>query len=970
MNRTKCLHVFFVVVILVFLCPSSAVAQSAGTIVGAATDTDRQVLPGAAVKLDPGNISATTNQQGEFTITNVAPGAYKLTISYLGFTDFTSDVTVTAGQVAKIEAVLQVATQNEQVVVSAGRSYGEAESINEIRAADNVLNILPSAVITSLPNANVADAVGRLPGVTLERDEGEGKYVQIRGTEPRLSNLTIDGIVVPSPEGGVRQVKLDTIPADLIESVQINKTLVPNMDADAIGGSVNLVTKTAGERPTLSLYGSGGFTPIINTIPVGEFSGTLGQRFGKAKRLGVILSGSYDYNGRGIDDIEPVPGILPGTTLTPADSFVAIREYKYDRKRYGFGGSVDYKLNETSLVYIRGLYSDFRDDGHRWECQLTDNTPGLGQPPGSSLPGPGVPAFTTERRDGHFQIAHLLAGGNHVMTKSWFNWAISASRSQMLNPLNGGESITTFGSTLAGSNCQYDPAATKNSFLPRFTPSCFQEAYNPAAMQLTQIADAAHGKASQLNLTASLSVARNYHLGSHISTFEMGFKVRNAHKFDNSFEIDYVPVNQATAPFMNAFKSVLTNSNYYGGNYQLGPTTSWEQTVAFLKANPGQFMLATNQNAPQGGNNNNFDLVERITAGYFMNTFDFSRFRLIAGLRIEGTTDDTVSFDPTDLTGGPNGTLSKRGGGSYVNFLPSATLRVRLDNSSDLKLVYSRALNRPDPQLLTSSFNVDTSFTPPQINLGNGSLKPERANHYDVLYERYLTPLGLLQAGFFYKQLITPIVTDLVPATTACPTGFNPCTLNTPINAGSGHIYGFELAYIQHFTYLPGMLRGLGLSANYSHTTSQATKVDPLRTDSPALLRQAPDTWNISPTYDYGRLSLRVGLAYNGANIFAYAYRNLQRDPNDPSGRTIVPITPTPPINGPAGDQYLYAHFQVDAQGSLRIRRGLQFVAAGLNLNNEVFGFYNGSKPFFIQREYYKPTFTFGFRWEPFAGRE
>ncbi len=462
-------------------------------------------------------------------------------------------------------------------------------------------------------------------------------------------------------------------------------------------------------------------------------------------------------------------------------------------------------------------------------------------------------------------------------------------------------------------------------------------------------------------------MARNYHLGSHAGTFEIGFKIRNQHKFDNSYEIDWIPVSQATAPLQSAFGNVLTNPNYYDGSYKFGPTTSWEQTVNFLNANPAQFMLSPTQNAPQGGNNNNFDLVERITAGYFMNTFDFSRFRLIAGLRIEGTQDNTVSFDTTDLTAGPNGTLSKKTSGSYVNYLPSATLRIRVDNSSDFKLVYSRALNRPDPQLLTSSFSVDTSFTPPQINLGNGRLNPERANNYDVLYERYLTPLGLVQAGFFYKGLISPIVQDLVPATSLCPTGFNPCTLNTPINAGSGYIYGLEVGFIQHFTYLPGVLRGLGLSANYSRTTSQANHVNPLRTDSPALLRQAPDTWNISPTFDRGRLSLRVGLAYNGRNIFAYAYTNLQRDPTDPSGRTIIPITPTPPINGPSGDLYLYPHLQVDASGSFRIRRGLQFVASALNLNNEVFGFYNGSSPFFIQREYYKPTYTFGFRWEPFS---
>jgi TonB-dependent receptor len=960
----------FLAVLAVLLWPGFTLAQSGtGTIVGTVTDADGDVLPGAPVTVTPGALSATTNSQGEFVITNLSPGTYTLSVSYLGFTTKTKQITVTGGQAATASLSLDVATQNDTVVVTAGRSYGEAEAINQTRASDTLINILPSAIITSLPNANVADAIGRLPGVTLERDEGEGKYVQIRGTEPRLSNLTIDGVVVPSPEGGVRQVKLDTIPAGLIESVQINKTLQANMDADAIGGSVNLVTKTAPERPTISLYGNGGFTPIIYKVPVADFGASIGQRFGEAKRFGVIVSGSYDYNGRGIDDLEPTPTILPGTTLTPAFGAAAIRQYRYDRTRYGVGGSIDYKINDTSLIYIRGLYSEFFDNGHRWEYTINDN---------GGAPGPGVPSFTTERRDGDYQVGNILIGGNHVFAQSWLNWGLSVSRSQLYNPLNGGESITSYGSTLATSNCQYDPVATKNFYLPQFTPACFTEAYNPSQMQLTQVADAAHGKASQLNLAANISVARNYHLGSHMSTFEMGFKIRNAHKFDDSYEIDWVPVDPTTAPLMSSLLSGFTNTNYYGGHYPFGPAGSWEKSVAFLKANPGQFMLAPTQNAPIGGNNNNFDLVERVTSGYIMNTIDFGRFRFIAGIRFEGTDDKTISFDPTDLTGGPNGTLSKRGGGSYISPLPSASLRYRIDNSSDLRVIYSRALSRPDPQSLTTSISVDTSTTPPTISQGNSKLTPEHANNYDLLYERYLSPIGLFQAGFFYKQITNTVVSVLTDGTpTTCPAGFQtpppiggaPCLLNTSVNGGSAHVTGFEVAFQQHFAYLPGLLSGLGVTANYSYAASQANHVDPLRTDSPALLRQAPNTWNISPTYDRGRLSVRLGLSYNGSNIFSYHYQDLQNQINPDGTVSIVPIVPTPAKKGPQGDLYLYSHFQVDLQGSFRIRRGLDFVASGLNLNNQVFGFYMGSNPFFIQREYYKPTYSFGFRWDPFAGR-
>jgi hypothetical protein len=139
--------------------------------------------------------------------------------------------------------------------------------------------------------------------------KAEGKYLQVRGTEPRHTNTTIDGVNLPSPEPRVRQIKFDAIPADIVESVQISKTLQANMDGDGIGGSVNLVTKTATDLPTVSLGAMGGYTPIIHGRGLTENTGTIGKRFGKGKRLGVLIGGSYDWNGRGIDDIEPVPDV-------------------------------------------------------------------------------------------------------------------------------------------------------------------------------------------------------------------------------------------------------------------------------------------------------------------------------------------------------------------------------------------------------------------------------------------------------------------------------------------------------------------------------------------------------------------------------------------------------------------------------------------------------------------------------------
>ncbi len=948
MHKLTTFPVSILIVLVVALLVGPASAQQNGSISGKVTDISGAILPGATIKLDSDNTATVSNSQGEFTIVSVVPGTHKLTTGYVGFSSTVSTVVVTAGQATHVDAVLNVASESDSVIVTAERAHGEAESINETRTSDNILNVLPAEVIRSLPNANIADAVGRLPGVTLERDEGEGKYVQIRGTEPRLSNLTIDGVEVPSPEGGIRQVKLDVVPADLIESVQINKTLQANQDGDAIGGSVNLVTKSAQERPDLTLYGSGGFTPIINSVPVAEFGVTASSRFGAQKRLGILGSATYDYNGRGINDIEPLPTVLPGTSFTPDYLGTDIREYKFNRNRYGFGGNADYKLGKSSVVYVRGLFSDFKDSGRRWAYSLVNNDPALGSP--------GPPSFNTEIRSAHYQVESVLLGGNHVFNKYYVNWGLSASRSRVFNPINGGESVDSFAYVGPTSTCQYDPATTKSVYRPQWTPACYTEAYNPNNFQLVSVEDAAHGQASQLNLQGQASVGRLYQLGSHSGRFETGFRIRNAHKFDDSFENFYAPNPGLNLNLpLGLFPTGITDKNYYDGSYPLGPLASWDKINTYIRANPGNFVSDPNNTSNTYGTNPaNFDLVERVTAGYLMNTIDFNRFTLVTGVRFEGTQFHSASVNGTAVN--PCIGLCVLASGSYIDALPSVSLRYRLDDNSGLRFVYGRGLSRPLPQQLTTAISEDTSTAPSTFNVG-AVLKPEHANNYDVLYERYLTPLGLIQAGFFYKSITDPIVTNVILASSG---PFSGHFVATPANAGTAYVTGVEFAFQQHFTYLPGLLSGLGISGNYSFTTSGTTKVDELRSDNPALLRQAPNTWNLSPTYDRRSLSMRVGLAYNGPNIFQYQYHNLMLNPDG----TKSPNPQPGGVKGPNGDNYLYSHFQVDAQGSYYLGKGVTAVVSGLNLNNAVFGFYNGSPQFVVQREYYKPTYSFGFRWE------
>lgn len=952
------------------LAASESWAQSGkGTITGHVTDPSGATVKGANISLDPTAANTASDAQGNFVINNVPSGTYTVTVTYVGFATLTQKVTVTGGSNSNVDAKMQLASETEQVIVTAPRATGEASAINEERTADNIEQVLPVEEIRSLPNANMADALGRMPAVTLERDEGEGKYVRVRGLEARLTNTTIDGVNVPSEEPGVRQIKFDAIPSSIVQEVQVSKTLLANMDGDGIGGSVNLVTRTATDRPTAELSSMGGYTPIINGRGLTEETGTVGARFGPDKRFGIMVGGSYDWNGRGIDDVEPVPDIATfadGSQVSWKDG-MDIREYKYFRSRWGLAGSTDYKLGEASDIYLKGLYSDFHNYGDRWAYTLTDNTPGIqllnpsnvGCKTNSSgvtvTPCTGAPTFNAQLRNPDIAVGSLVLGGTHVLSTTMYTWEVAASRSQYGN---SPYSTAVFSSTLPSSTCQYDPVNTSNVYLPRWNAECFVEGYNPSNLVLNNI-NRDLGVATQLNLQAGGSFAKSYHLGTHSAQIEVGGKFRNAHKLNDGYVLTLTPTGSIP---MTTFANQLTNGNYYGGNYKLGYNPTYEEAIAFANANPGDFSSATTQ----GQDPQEYDLIEQVSAGYVMNTIDLSsKLRFIAGVRVEGTTENIRNFSVGSITCPTSGPCQCPAGqtscnvlapnhftGSYNTVLPSVSLKYAVGNNSYLRFVYARGLSRPDPgndlaQALdwTVAANGGNRNS---ISFGNPNLKAETGDDFDVLFDHYLHSFGILSAGYFYKRLENPIITSQFDLNNYQPPGgpLGNWLATEPVNGGSAWVSGLEFNYVQQFSSLPGMLSGLGIWANYDYTGSSISGI-PGRSDHPRLVATSPNEFNISPTFDYHRVSINVGMSYNQANIYAYQYTD-----GLPGG-----------VNGPLSDIYFYSHFQIDAQGSVKMGHGVQLVVYGLNLNNEVFGFYQGSPQYMIQREYYKPTVAAGIRW-------
>jgi TonB-dependent receptor len=949
-----------VVCSLVLNSPVSA-QSGKGTVVGTVRDSGNSALQGALVELLPLGRKAVSDSQGQFRIMDVPVGEYTLSVSYVGLAVSNVPVTVSAGQEASANAVLQVASQVDQVVVSAEQLQGEAEAINIERTAENIVQVLPERVITSLPNTNIADAVGRLPSVSLERDEGEGKYVQIRGTEPRLSSVTINGVNVPSPETAVRNIKLDAVPSDLVERIEVFKTLSADQDADGIGGTVNLVTRSAGEKPTYAIGGTGGYNPIQGGLPRGGFDGTFGQRFFASKKLAFLLSGTFDRTNRGINDNEPAesPATFNGKNLayTSASDF---RTYNYYRTRYGFSGSVDYNLKPGSSIYLKGLYADFHDFGETWV--YTANAGSITAVNGSqvTLDNTGNFVYRHYIRRPDQQIFSISTGGRHDIGKNLITYEVAGSRS---HNIGGQDFPTTNFSPIANSplnNIAFLQDST-NPFRPKFVPLNLANnasVFDPTQYQIVKT-DLPSYSATQVNFQGAASASRRYSLHSHFGTFEVGLKIRNSHSMQHENDKFYNFTGN-TPITLSSVLGTFTNPGYYEGAYAFGgmnygPTSSYNKIQQSFASNMSQFQFDPVASLRQS-ERAFFDAGERIYAGYVQNAISFGKFRLQTGVRFDKA-NANFTTNQLDVTNPALPVITPiHQSAGYFNALPSVQLQYQLEKNTNLRGNYSIGISRPNIGDLVPTTVVDPNTSPRgTVQLGNSNLKPTKANNFDLLVEHFFQPLGILQAGFFYKRLSNPIyaTTTIIPAGQPNAGFF----LNQSINGPNAHIAGFEAAWEQRFSFLPSFLNGFGVAANYSYTTSQATfptGFNGSRIDQPRLQRQAPNNWNAGLTYDKARFSMRFAVSHNDTSIFQYAYQHVD---------AATDKDPFFGLKGPSGDIYLYAHTQFDIQGSYRIAKGLHLQVSGLNLTNEVFGFYQGSGIYPIQREFYKPTVSFGVRW-------
>src|SRR5690349_16869505 len=830
---------------LTLLLPRSALAQGRGAIAGRVMDPAAKAVPGATVRVLGTHWSARARDDGAFRIENVPAGSYRVQTSLIGYWPDTASVAVSDGATSDVSVRLHPAAVDLPAVLVTAHRLGETKAValDHQQAADNRLTVLSGDEIRSLPNGNAAEAAGRMPDISLERDEGEGKFVQIRGTEPRLSNVTVDGVHIPGTQQGDRVVKLDDVPSDILGAIEVSKTLTADMDADAIGGSLNLVTKVPEGRPQGYVAAQYGRMSLLSR-DVTQGSLTYGGRVGPDEKLGYLIGGSLDRNNRGINDVEPSWTVDGSGRSIPIEW--SQRDYTYYRTRIGVGADVDYRFNDHSSLFLRGLWSLFKNHGTRYMYDLSAS-------PAATF-GFDTAATLTREVQHRTPVEQLwgLTGGGQVDRGDWrleYSAHYAGTRQSEVDYRS-----SDFGYNLADS-IRYD---VSSSMMPRYaytSTAQAQAAATPANFLLSGY-DASNGLTTGRDLGGEFNATRAYLLGSSNSSIKFGVRVRDEHKAYTRSNVSFAA--NGTYALTNVLSS-FSDPSYYtdlASGFAMGPLPDLDGTQGYENANPGAF---TNQSHSVRNALASFTGAERVIAGYAMNTVELGQLRLNVGLRVEVTHSAYTGNAAASDSATGNTTISPVSGTQdYTDVFPSAQLRFAVDQNTNVRVAVTRGIARPNYSDLAPSLqgNINGIYKTQYSNLsaGNPNLQPERAWSYDLLIERFLPSLGgLISGGVFYKSLSNVILSrDFIYQGPFAP--FDGFYGTEPENGGSGHLVGVEADWVQHFSFLPGAWAGLGLDVNWTHTDSKVL-VDPASGREAPLLRQAPDIGNAALLYDHGPVS-------------------------------------------------------------------------------------------------------------------
>jgi TonB-dependent receptor len=812
--------------------------SGAGVIEGRVVDaTTGDPLPGAAVIVTGSAGQASTNRDGVFRLTGVPAGDRTVVVTYLGRQDEIVETKVVAGATGRLEVKMRMVAFAESVTVTAEALILESQerALNQQKAAPNISNIVAADQIGSFPDRNAAETTQRIPSVSITKDQGEGRYVNVRGTEPRLNAMMIDGQRIPSPDPLIRQVAVDVVPSELLQSIEVSKALTPDMDGDSIGGSVNLVMKQAPEK--LRVLGSvgGGYNELLSSYRNSNYTFSAGRRFDGGK-MGVIASGSGSETTRGNQDVEVV--YTPTLTLNELNP----RWYQVNRRRVGFTGAFDVKPNADASFTVRGVFNRFIDDhenrqrvryavaNRRIDHELRDRT--------------------------HIErISSLSLTGQHIISGSTtVDYQLLGAYSDQRDPL-------TMTTTFRHTNITFAPNVSATSIDPNNVQANPQNEivgnYNFNAQLRAVNFSMDRDVVGLVNLRRPLGSST-----SATSLLKVGVKFRDKAKGRDRNEVNYTTAS--TLKLTDFLETGFDLPPYLDGRYNLEPYTSQSAVDAILSR--ATFTGTVNH----ARDAENFDGTERTIAAYAMaEIYAGQKLFLLPGVRVERTSDDFIGRNVRFGTGsvwlGSDPIRSKT---DYVVPMPAFHARYALTPNTNARFAVTRSIARPNyNDALPTRSQDDTALT---IVVGNPDLRPTKSWNVDALFEHYFKSVGVVSAGAFYKNLTDYIYTFTLQQQI---NGVQ-YQQTEPLNGDAANVRGVEVALQNQLRFLPSPFDGIGVYANY--TLSDSTAHFPQHAGDSTLPGQSRHVGNLAASYEKRGFSGRASVNFHGSYIDVVGADNTQ----------------------------------------------------------------------------------------------
>ncbi|WP_010605811.1 TonB-dependent receptor [Pseudoalteromonas maricaloris] len=909
----------------VLLATSPSLYAATGKLVGVVKDPQSN-LSGAVISVKGQDVSTVSDYRGRFELPKLDAGRYTLVVKYMGYQETELQVEVTDGKVTTLSPILLNHQQAMEEVVTVGQIFrGAMAAANNQKNASNIKSIISADGIGKLPDRNAAEAVQRIPGVSIERDQGEGRFVAVRGLPSQWSSASINGNRLPTAEEETtsRATAFDFFPSELIEFVEVSKAITPDMEGDAIGGNVNFVTKKGADDFILKTNFAVGQNELADGT---NYSANVvyGDRLLDDK-LGFIINATAWQRDWATDNYEPRRG-NDGLGIYRLE----LRDYTGTRETYGLNGSLEYQL-ESGTLSASALYGTLIDDETHYKHRLR---------------------FDKDRAE----LQHIrnelitemqgfeIAGEHDFGFDKTLSWQLATYENEFRygdkpNSEDNSYFVARFDQKEVGYVGLEDRDTGKNyaynqvdggsdpwNAISNHFPSGFTLDPSKMGLSWVELYKVYVNEKDRLVANADFDWQYNNQLAVKFGA-KYRDKVRKADFADEFYAWDSEQYGAAPTLADFALSDQPGRSDYlseakFDYRTQLSQVASTDALAQFWTQNRNKFKLDAGESAlisNGGALGRNFDVEETHTSLYSMATYQANdNWEVLGGLRVTRT--DTEVSGYTYLAD-EDKVVDTTNSNDYWSVLPALHVTYRANDDTNYRLALTRTFARPDFGSLTPGATYLEQDN--QLNSGNPALDPTYSNNLDLMVEHYFDRVGLVSAGVFYKDIQDPIFQATSVGNYNNKQGV---TIIRPENGDSAWLAGIELAFNRDLGFISDSLSNFGVMTNATFMDSEMQI--PERTEKVAIPRQANELYNFTLYYDDTRFAARIALNHKGAYIEEHGGDSLS-------------------------DSYYGANTSVDFTTSYQLNEQTLVYLELSNLTNEALQYYQGEQGRPLQVEYY-----------------